>query len=74
MPGNKPELIVKYKGVVEAEGAKDYTILSPGLITQGGDVSDAGKAAGDNFNAIVGRDIMGAKNIREKATELTAKL
>lgn len=73
VPGNRPESITRYRQILHEEGV-DPSFAAPGFITQRGVISDAGKAAGENFLAIVGRDIMNAENIREKAKELTSQL
>lgn len=55
VPGNKPEYVVKYRNLLERLlGVGNFTLYAPGFIKQGGDISDAGKAAGDNWHAIVG--------------------
>ena len=73
VPGNKPELIAKYKEVIESEGVTP-AFYAPGFIAQNGVISDAGKAAGDNFHAIVGRDIVNAKDMKAQAVKLTSQL
>ncbi|MDI6721510.1 MAG: orotidine 5'-phosphate decarboxylase [Candidatus Aenigmarchaeota archaeon] len=73
VPGNKTEFVEMYKKIVESEGS-DPEFFAPGFITQGGSISEAGKVAGDNFHAIVGRDLMNAENKKEKAGQLTSQL
>lgn len=73
VPGNNPDAVAYYRGVISSEGV-DPVLFAPGFITQNGKISEAGKAAGENFHPIVGRDIMNAKNIRSKVDELTAEL
>lgn len=74
VPGNKPQLVKLYRELIEEEGVKDPFLFAPGFIAQGGAISETGKEAGQNFGAIVGRDLMNAKNVKEKARELTAQL
>ena len=74
MPGNKPDKIRHYKNIVELCGIKDSAIYSPGLIVQGGEVSEGAKAAGKRFHGIVGRGIYSAENIRQAALDLTSQL
>jgi orotidine-5'-phosphate decarboxylase len=73
VPGNKPEMIKQYKAVIESRvaGASYY---SPGLVAQGGDISEGAKAAGERYHAIVGRGISKSPDKRKAAEELTSKL
>jgi orotidine-5'-phosphate decarboxylase len=73
VPGNKIDRIGVYKALIESYGIPPV-FASPGLITQGGVISDAARVAGENWHAIVGRDIMNAKDIRSKVNELTSQL
>ena len=74
VPGNKPDRIAHYKLIIEDSGIKEPIFYSPGLIAQGGQISNGAKAAGRRFHGIVGRGIYNAKNIREAALELTSQL
>lgn len=82
MPGTKPERINFYRNAVVEEGAAPITIFSPGLVTQGGNISAGGRAAGKFYHAIVGRAIYERKpgeyrapdEMRAEALKLTAKL
>lgn len=56
MPGTKPERIAHYRSLLATE-CEQFSIFSPGLVTQGGNISAGGAAAGGNFQAIVGRGI-----------------
>ncbi len=69
VPGNKPDRIRFYKKLLG-----DVVLYSPGLVAQGGEISDSTKAAGDKWHAIVGRGIYGAKDMNAAARELTRKL
>ncbi len=78
VPGNKPDIIETYRYVLDNRvGVGKYSLYAPGLITQGGDISEAGKAAGDRWYAIVGRAIYeadGIKAIREAAEKVVSQI
>jgi len=84
VPGNKPDKIILYKGVIETmSGAKESSYWSPGLVAQGGTVSEGAEAAGQRFHAITGRAVYWNKpesrlntpeEIRASALELTSQL
>ena len=74
VPGNKPDKIRHYKKLIESCGISEPSFYSPGLVAQGGDISEGAKAAGERFHGIVGRGISEAENKRQAALELTAKL
>ncbi|MBI4167536.1 MAG: hypothetical protein HY515_01125 [Candidatus Aenigmarchaeota archaeon] len=81
VPGNKPDRIKHYRELIMAEGIEDPVFASPGLVAQGGSISEATKFAGDNWHGIVGRaitDKLVEKNpveaIRAAAKELTSQL
>jgi len=73
VPGNKPEKIQQYKTLLENKGIKPV-FYSPGLVTQGGDVTEGARAAGNNWHAIVGRAIYDAKDMHKAAKEMVSKL
>jgi len=73
VPGNKPEKIRGYKAFLEARGIKPV-FYSPGLIAQGGDITESAKAAGERWHAIIGRALYNAKNINKTAKELCKSL
>lgn len=81
MPGTKPERIGVYR-LYLAASCQQFAIFSPGLVTQGGNISTGGAAAGENFQAIVGRGIYRkpsgglntAEEMRTAAIELTRQL
>jgi len=56
VPGTKPERVAFYKDMMDRFGIK-YSFFSPGLISQGGEITEAGEAAGERFHGIVGRAI-----------------
>lgn len=83
VPGNKPDKIIHYKGIIESCGVTDPAFYSPGLVAQGGEISEGAKAAGKIFNGIAGRGTYWNKTekryntfkeIKEAALELTSKL
>ncbi len=73
VPGNKPEKIIEYRKLFESKKV-DATLYSPGLVSQGGSISDSGKAAGEKWHAIVGRALYEAKDKRKAALELCREL
>jgi len=74
VPGNKPDKIRHYKELIERCGVEEPAFYSPGLVEQGGEISEGAEAAGKRFHGIVGRGIYGAENKREAALELTSLL
>lgn len=73
VPGNKPEKIGAYKQLFESHKV-DFTLYSPGLVTQGGKITDSGKAAGKKWHAIVGRAIYEAQDMGKAASEFASQL
>ncbi len=80
VPGNKPKRIEHYRKLVMDEGV-DPVFASPGLVAQGGSISEATKVAGDNWHGIVGRALTDklvekdrVEAIRAAAKELTSQL
>ena len=71
VPGNKPERIKVYASMLKEVEPIFY---SPGLVAQGGEITESAKAAGDKWHAIVGRGIYQAKDMTAAAKELTSKL
>lgn len=58
VPGNKLSWLSRIRGwLTGALGEGNFVLYAPGFITQGGDVSEAGKIAGDEWHAIVGSGI-----------------
>lgn len=75
MPGNKIDYLMKYKTMLdEMLGEGNYDIYSPGLIKQGGSMTEAAAVAGANWHGIVGTGIYAAPDMRAAAQELTPKL
>ena len=73
VPGNRPEKIKEYKEFLESKGIKPI-FYSPGLVAQGGKITDAVKAAGKRWHAIVGRAIYEAKDMEKAAKEMVKSL
>jgi orotidine-5'-phosphate decarboxylase len=73
VPGNKPFMIKEYRRFLESFGLKP-TFYSPGLIAQGGSLSEGAKAAGDSWHAIVGRGIYNSKNMKKAAEQMVKAL
>ena len=70
IPGNKPEKCLEYNKLIKAK-IKSPVYYSPGLVTQGGSISELAKKL-DSWHAIVGRAIYEADDM-EKAAENMAK-
>ncbi len=73
VPGNRPDSIKSYRELLEGKGIVPV-FYSPGLVAQGGEISESGEAAGKKWHAIVGRGIYQAENIKKAAIELSEKL
>ncbi|OGM16242.1 hypothetical protein A2V55_00940 [Candidatus Woesebacteria bacterium RBG_19FT_COMBO_37_29] len=75
VPGNKIEYVQYYKQLLdEAVGEGNFTLYAPGFITQGGEISDFAKAAGDKWHAIVGSAIYKAVDMKVAAEQMTRQL
>lgn len=70
IPGNKPGKSLEYAKIIKNK-IKEPAFYSPGLIAQGGKVSDLAKKL-DRWHAIIGRAIYESKDM-EKAAEEFAK-
>lgn len=73
VPGNKPEKIIEYKTFLESFNIEPV-LYSPGLITQGGSLTESAKMAGKYWHAIIGRALYEAKDINKAAKELAKAL
>ncbi len=72
IPGNKPEKAIVYTNLIKNK-IKNPVFYFPGLITQGGNLSDlAGQL--DSWHAIIGRAIYEAKDMGMAAEELVKKM
>ena len=72
IPGNKMEKSLEYVKLIKNK-IKNPIFYSPGLITQGGNISDLAKKL-DSWHAIVGRAIYEAKDMKKAAEVLTREL
>lgn len=73
VPGNKPEVIRRVRQHLAATRA-DIAFFAPGLIRQGGRLSDAARVAGPRWHAIIGRALYESTDIRREAVALTAHI
>ncbi len=73
VPGNKPDRIREYKDMLEALSVKPV-FYSPGLVAQGGTLTDGAKAAGDSWHAIIGRGLYEAKDMHKAAKEFAKEI
>lgn len=73
VPGNRIERIEHYKSILEPV-VKELTFFAPGFVAQGGEITEAAKAAGQFWHAIIGRGIYRAEDMHKAAEELTSKL
>lgn len=72
IPGNKPEKAMGYVSLIKTK-TKNPVFYSPGLVTQGGSISDLAKKL-DSWHAIIGRAIYEAKDMKKAAEEFTSQL
>ena len=71
IPGNKPDRIKVYANMLKDVEPVFY---SPGLVAQGGEITESAKAAGERWHAIVGRGIYKARDMEKAAKELSSQL
>ncbi len=78
VPGNKTDFVLKYRQLLEGIlGVGNFTLYAPGFFSQGGDISETGKVAGDNWHAIVGGAIYGQEGVekmQEAALTVTSQI
>lgn len=74
VPGTKIDKINYYRSILEPEIKEQISFWAPGFVTQGGVITDAAKAAGRSFHAIVGRAIFEAEDMHSAALELTSQI
>lgn len=78
VPGNKPEFVLEYRQLLENLLGKDnFSLYAPGFISQGGDITETGKVAGNNWHAIVGGAIyskQGVENMQKAAITITSQI
>jgi len=78
VPGNKLPWVTNLRSLLVQElGEGNFALYAPGFITQGGDISECGKAAGPYFHAIVGSAVYKKPGIEAKrlaAIEVTKNI
>ncbi len=72
IPGNKPTSALQYVDLIRNK-IKNPVFYSPGLIAQGGSISDLAKKL-DSWHAIIGRAIYEAKDMKKAAEEFVKNL
>ena len=72
VPGNKPDKVMEYKKIIEAK-IRNLVFYSPGLITQGGSISDLAQKL-DSWHAIIGRAIYESKDMKKAAEDIAKSL
>ena len=72
IPGNKPEKCLQYDRMIKSK-VKNPVYYSPGLVTQGGNVSELARNL-DSWHAIIGRAIYEAKDMEKAAEEFAKEL
>lgn len=72
IPGNKPGKSLEYAKIIKNK-AKEPVFYSPGLVAQGGAITDLAKHLG-SWHAIIGRAIYEAKDMKKAAEELAKSL
>ncbi|MDP3765193.1 MAG: orotidine 5'-phosphate decarboxylase / HUMPS family protein [Nanoarchaeota archaeon] len=72
IPGNKPEKSMEYVNLIKNK-IKNPIFYSPGLVAQGGSITDLAKKL-DSWHAIIGRAIYEANDMKKAAEELTKEL
>jgi orotidine-5'-phosphate decarboxylase len=73
LPGNKLDIASECKRQIDRL-VSSPTYYLPGLGAQGGDIRSCVRIMGENWHAIVGRSIYGAKDIRGAALSLSKEL
>lgn len=75
IPGNRIERVKHHvEHFTKRLGAGNFVCYSPGLVTQGGDITEAGQVAGQYWHAIVGRGIYQAEDPAAAARAMCAQL
>jgi len=75
VPGNKIDWVKKIRVLLVKElGEENFVLYAPGFITQKGDISECGEAAGENWHAIVGSGIYKAGDMTKAATEVVRQI
>lgn len=72
IPGNKPDKSLQYVSLIKNK-IKEPVFYSPGLITQGGNISDLAKNL-EQWHAIIGRAIYEVEDMKKAAEEFASQL
>ncbi len=72
IPGNKPEKALEYVDLIKKK-IKNPVFYSPGLVAQGGSITDLAKRL-DSWHAIIGRAIYEANDMKKAAEKLAKNL
>lgn len=72
VPGNRPDKCLEYDELIKKK-VKNPVYYSPGLITQGGSITELAKKL-DSWHAIVGRAIYEADDMKKAAEEMAKSL
>lgn len=72
IPGNKPEKAMEYVNAIKNK-IKNPVFYSPGLVAQGGLISDLANKL-ESWHAIIGRAIYEAKDMKKACEELAKEL
>lgn len=66
VPGTKINWVIKLRSILDnLIGPDEYALYAPGFISQGGDITECGRAAGENWHAIVGSAIYSKPTVEE---------
>ena len=66
VPGTKINWVIKLRDILDnLLGPDEYCLYAPGFISQGGDITECGRAAGENWHAIIGSGIYGKPTMAE---------
>lgn len=58
VPGNKPDRVAMWRNRIQRRmGSGNFGLASPGFISQGGTITEGGKAAGEFLAPIIGRGV-----------------
>lgn len=75
VPGNKVEFVTKYRELLESIlGEGQFCLYAPGFVSQGGDISETGRAAGRKWHAIVGSAIYKAEDPTAAAQKMVSQI
>lgn len=73
VPGNQPEFIRRVRDILVCAGVEPV-FYAPGFVAQKGQISEAAKAAGPRWHAIVGRAIYDSPDMQRATLELAASI